>query len=961
MANLPSGYTQVEYIESTGTQYIDTGISVPCNSEKIIVEFAPMEDTASNDNPLTGHAAPAWSWDANLAFVLNERLWTANTGYGLAVIERGTFYKFEYTSSYCMVNDANSQELSARTYTDGYNNTLCYASTKYGKHKIKSYKLYNGSTLVRDLVPCINASGEAGMYDLVGNQFYGNAGTGVFKYKLGDKGLYVGVPTFEKVNLPDGYTQVEYIQSNGEQYINTGLKPNNKYRVIMDFQLTSVSGWACLFGSSDTVGNVNSYALWYTGAAFAYYFGTNSNTTFPTTIDNFGEHHFESNGNTATIDGSTVTVTNATFSGSQPLYLFAVNYGGTAQHFASGKWKPCKIYNENGTLVRHYIPCINPSGMVGLYDLVDGVFDGNAGTGTFTAGGTQKSVARKVKQMYVGVKQSIPTGYTQVEYIQSSGTQYLDTGFTPNQDSRVVMDCDLAGDVDGYACLFASRQTGGAKQTFAIYHSDSTGKPYDQYNATTIQTGDSNLLGRHTIDKNKNITYVDGVAVNTFTYASFTGSCDLRLFADKQPNTDVKHFAIGKIYSCKIYDNGTMVRNFMPCTNIVGVAGLYDLVEGKFYANAGTDTFTAGPVAISLARFVLKGYIGVAGIARPFWDTNSGGGGEESKAPLSYYGTVTGLKTARYQLAATTIGDYALFGGGGSPSALTDVDAYNTSLTRSTPSAALNYACINLAATSVGNHALFGGGYGSLVYMVVNPFDKSLTRKSFINLSTRKQRLAATTIGGYALFGGGITSTSNSGISAVVDVINTSLSISSATALKTARQYLPATSVGNYALFGGGMTSSSSSTSAVVDAYNTVLTRSNPTEFSVGRYDVAGTTVGKYALFGGGYGSSGTSAVVDAYDESLTRTNPAGLSLARCKLQATTVGGFAIFAGGSANGMGSDAAVDVYDESLTRTSGTSLSEGRYSLAAATVGNYALFGGGFSELGVVSNVDAYTII
>ena len=179
-AELPSGYTRLEWIQSTGGQYIDTGISVPCNSEKVIIEFAPMEDNTSNDNPLTGHAAPAWSWDANLTFILNERLWTANTGYGFAEIKTGTFYKVEYTSSYCRVNDGTMLELGARTYVDGYNNTLFYASTKYGKHRVKSYKLYNGSTLVRDLVPCINPGGKVGTYDLVSKSFLGNSGTGEF-------------------------------------------------------------------------------------------------------------------------------------------------------------------------------------------------------------------------------------------------------------------------------------------------------------------------------------------------------------------------------------------------------------------------------------------------------------------------------------------------------------------------------------------------------------------------------------------------------------------------------------------------------------------------------------------------------------------------------------------------------------------------------------------------------------
>ena len=77
-----------------------------------------------------------------------------------------------------------------------------------------------------------------------------------------------------------------------------------------------------------------------------------------------------------------------------------------------------------------------------------------------------------------------------------------------------------------------------------------------------------------------------------------------------------------------------------------------------------------------------------------------------------YWGTATSLSESRYSLAATTVGNYALFGGGYDSSASNVVDAYDTSLTRSTATA-LSKSRSGLAATTVGNYALFGGGYES--------------------------------------------------------------------------------------------------------------------------------------------------------------------------------------------------------------------------------------------------------
>ena len=91
-------------------------------------------------------------------------------------------------------------------------------------------------------------------------------------------------------------------------------------------------------------------------------------------------------------------------------------------------------------------------------------------------------------------------------------------------------------------------------------------------------------------------------------------------------------------------------------------------------------------------------------------------GGGSGYATITFNG-VSALKRTgaaalvlpRYGLAATTVGNYALFGGGYDNSYRVAVDAYNTSLTRATRTS-LSQERANLAATTVGNYALFGGG-----------------------------------------------------------------------------------------------------------------------------------------------------------------------------------------------------------------------------------------------------------
>ena len=63
-------------------------------------------------------------------------------------------------------------------------------------------------------------------------------------------------------------------------------------------------------------------------------------------------------------------------------------------------------------------------------------------------------------------------------------------------------------------------------------------------------------------------------------------------------------YFIGKLFTLKIYDNGTLVRDFIPCQKPDGTIGLWDDVNSVFYGNAGTGTFTAGPVVASPSIFV---------------------------------------------------------------------------------------------------------------------------------------------------------------------------------------------------------------------------------------------------------------------------------------------------------------------------------------------------------------------
>ena len=115
----------------------------------------------------------------------------------------------------------------------------------------------------------------------------------------------------------------------------------------------------------------------------------------------------------------------------------------------------------------------------------------------------------------------------------------------------------------------------------------------------------------------------------------------------------------------------------------------------------------------SKAHKMKKAYIGIGGKARKVKKMYIGVGGKARlcySAELEKVGMATALSTTRYDMRAATVGKYALFAGGYISkssfgySVSSSVDAYNTSLTKSTPTE-LSYKRCGHAAASVGGYA----------------------------------------------------------------------------------------------------------------------------------------------------------------------------------------------------------------------------------------------------------------
>lgn len=183
---------------------------------------------------------------------------------------------------------------------------------------------------------------------------------------------------------------------------------------------------------------------------------------------------------------------------------------------------------------------------------------------------------------------SLPSGYTKLDYIESSGTQYIDTGFKPNQNTRCVIDIENLSSAQ--AAFFGARvsQTAASFTYFSL--TATTGR--SDYGSSKQSMSFTSTVGRYTVDQNKNVCIANGVTA-TGTANTFQLTYNLYLMAVNQAGAAIQNAKM-KMYSAKIYDNRTLVRDLIPCKNASGTIGLWDNVNSVFYANAGTGTFSTG-------------------------------------------------------------------------------------------------------------------------------------------------------------------------------------------------------------------------------------------------------------------------------------------------------------------------------------------------------------------------------
>lgn len=184
-----------------------------------------------------------------------------------------------------------------------------------------------------------------------------------------------------------------------------------------------------------------------------------------------------------------------------------------------------------------------------------------------------------------------PTG---IPYIRNSNlTEYIDTGITPDNNTRVIV---WARNFNPHCgVLFGSRVALGNK-AFGIgaYGSLGIGQIRVDYNTGSVYADDqyTNMSGYHKYELDGNVFKIDDVAVATATTATFSNNYNIYILAMNTSNSAGRNMTPTDICAAQIYKSGVLVRDYVAVNS--PSVGLYDSVSNTLFTNAGQGSFTFG-------------------------------------------------------------------------------------------------------------------------------------------------------------------------------------------------------------------------------------------------------------------------------------------------------------------------------------------------------------------------------
>ena len=183
----------------------------------------------------------------------------------------------------------------------------------------------------------------------------------------------------------------------------------------------------------------------------------------------------------------------------------------------------------------------------------------------------------------------------EVEYLESTGEQWIDTGVVPTLYSKSEVVAKFTSISSSQICGAYWEGTNNAFDVCGVANGSwfmralTSGSP--------IPSGWTANTNKHTFvsDAQTNTMSVDGVSI-TRSAVAIGIPVSVYLFSrhERSTGSSVTYPCLMQIFRVKFWDNGTLVRDFIPVR--IGTEGaMYDRVSNQLFRNQGAGAFVIGP------------------------------------------------------------------------------------------------------------------------------------------------------------------------------------------------------------------------------------------------------------------------------------------------------------------------------------------------------------------------------
>ena len=437
-----------------------------------------------------------------------------------------------------------------------------------------------------------------------------------------------------KSMLPAGYTQYSYLRNGAEATLNTGWRPTAD-DIVLDIRFyCNSTGSMYLWQSRDTSsGAILGLGGSQSGATISLYGGGGSSPLTSSISRTTGNIYHV----IATLKNGNATLyvkdeTNNIEDIQTGTYTFGANstkfyfFGNSAQYVANGY----RIYSAKcwyqGRLIQNWVAAQDANENSGIYNLVDGTFVTNSNTWVMGTEINNPSPSYPMDivcnngRLKVRNKNGLPSGYAQLNYIQASNGQYINTGFyfndlTKNYVVHLRTTIDGATGVTGQ--IGYSGINGQVMLTLTSAYGLGTsgaGVPNQANHIYDIYQYRDDDASRYMVIDDTTLT--QGSQTNT----SENPYCIYKL----SPISSTYNSFWGKLYELQIYENNVLKINYIPCIRLSdNEIGLYDTVNEEFITNAGTGSFVSGGINVEAYEIYIDGTTETVEIkGKNLWDTN---------------------------------------------------------------------------------------------------------------------------------------------------------------------------------------------------------------------------------------------------------------------------------------------------------------------------------------------------